>query len=759
MLKSICICTLLLMIRFAIAQPIVGKVNTVATIYIHELNKTISTDTTGHFNIGDIPAGFYTIQVSSLGFKNTLFNINYPFNASKHKNRDDVTITHNVEVISILVTLQKSEIEMNEVVISGTKNSLQQSSTINIDIANNNELFEHGQLTIMEVLASKPGVSLISTGPGIARPVIRGLSGNRIATIIDGVKLENQQWDMEHTLGLNQYGIDRIEIIKGPASFLYGSDAMGGVLNFVDEKPAAVNTMKGEVGAGFNSNTFGTTTHFGLKGAKEHTNWSLFAGLNNSSDYYDANFNRVANSRFREVFGKATFGLNGKRSVTLFSYQLNFGYYGIVEPFEKKSSDGEDHPMEFETPYHTLMHQTALIKNSIFFRKTILTSTVSFQNDQRKELEAGDMETNPFLGFNLNVYSGEVKAQHTFNEHIELTAGAQGTFQQNTNSGYSILIPNYTQTDIGIFALNKYRLAKNKLNIDIGIRYDQRSINSETSGIKDSANYMPSLSKNFEHTSASFGINYLLTNNLSVYSNIGSGFRAPNMAELTSNGIRLETQRYEVGNTSFKKETNLQGEIGAHFWSDNINFEVSTFYNHVTNFIYIQKRGDSLLTMPVYEFKQADAWIFGGEAGIEIHPENAKYFDWKTSYSQMEAHLSDGAYLPFMPQNKLNNELTLKGKILSKVDHTFLKVGYNYVFAQNKIGINEIETPAYHIVNLSFGGEIKLLKQKFNIALGVNNLLNQLYYDHLSRLRIYGVYNIGLNAFINIKVPLAFKTK
>ncbi|MEI6594320.1 MAG: TonB-dependent receptor [Bacteroidota bacterium] len=762
MRKFLCFSILLLSIHFAKAQyQINGLVkNSNAIIYLSEANKTAITDSSGIFRFNNISEGFYSIEIKSIGYKTLFIELAIPFDESKHKKVDGISINQNEKTISIDIQLEKSQIEMKEIVVSGTRNSLQNNSTINIDVANMNELFELGQITVMEVLATKPGVSLISTGPGIARPVIRGLTGNRIATIINGIKLENQQWDMEHTLGLNQYGIDRIEIIKGPATFLYGSDAMGGVLNFIDEKPAAINTIIGDITAGFNSNTFGTTTAIGVKGAKEHSNWSLRAGLNNSSDYYNANFDRVANSRFREVFGKATYSLNYKRSVTLFSYQLNFGYYGIVEPFEKKSAtETEDHPMEFETPYHTLIHQTALVKNTLLFGKTNLISTVSFQNDQRMELEPGNTETNPFLGINLNVISGDVKADHNFNKHIELVGGAQISYQQNTNNGYSRLIPNYSQSDIGIYALNKYRLAKNKLNIDIGARYDKRDINSETSGIKDSADYMQALSKNYENMSTSFGVNYLLSNNISIYGNVGSGFRAPNMAELTSNGKRLETQRYEVGNNTFLKETNLQGEIGLHSEFNDFSIEGSAFYNHINNFIYTQRRGDTLSAMPVYEFKQADAWIFGGEAGIDIHPATLKWLDLRSTYSQLEGHLNDGTYLPFMPQNKLNNEIVLRGKVFTKINNSFMRVGYNYVFAQNNVAVNEFTTPAYNIVNLSFGGVVKMFKQKFIIAVGINNLLNELYYDHLSRLRPYGVYNIGMNAFINIKVPFNIKTK
>lgn len=747
------------------AQSISGKTNTPATIFINELNKVISTDSTGHFNINSIPKGFYTIQISSIGYQTMLTTFSFPFDELKHKKNESILITSQSENIFIDITLQKTQIEIKEVTISGTRNSLQNNSTMSMDVVEMNSMRERGQITVMEALANKPGIALVSTGIGIARPVIRGLTGNRIVTVINGVKLENQQWDIEHTLGLNQYGIDRVEIIKGPASFLYGSDAMGGVLNFIDEKPAPINSIIGDASASFNSNTFSSTTDVGLRGAKEHINWSFRAGLTNHSDYYKGNFtsdDRVANSRFREFLGKATLGLNYKKSVTLFSYQLNMGYYGIVEPFEKKDTTGkveEDHPMEFETPYHTLIHHTALAKNTLLLGSTKLISTLSYQNDQRKELESGNTENNPSLGFNLNVVSIDVKVDHNFNENVSLILGTQGTFQNNTNEGYSRLIPNYNQLDVSGYALNRYKLINQKLNIDIGARYDHRNINSSINGIKNSADYMPALTNSYENLSASFGLNYLLAKNLYFYGNVGTGYRAPNMAELTSNGIRLETQRYELGNISFTKETNLQGEIGIRADYNDISFEASSFYNHINNFIYTQRRGDTLREMPVYEFKQANAWIFGGEAKIDVHPMAINWLEITSAYSQLEGHLSDATYLPLMPQNKLNNEIILRKNVFAKVKNTFLRTSYVYVFAQNNLAVNEYKTPAYHLVNLSLGGDIKLFKQICMITIGANNLLNELYYDHLSRLRPYGVYNMGINGFVSIKVPFSIKTK
>jgi iron complex outermembrane recepter protein len=715
-----------------------------ATLFIGSLNLKTITDSSGHFVLRHIPSGNYLIEISSLGYQSQVISCEVTTSSSPIMQLDPIE-------------MHEEHFLINEIIVSGTQPALQKNTSLVTEVVKVAEMFERGQTSIMEALASKPGISIVTTGPGIARPVIRGLTTNRIATIMNGVKLENQQWDIEHTLGLNQYGIDRVEIIKGPASFLYGSDAMGGILNFIDESPAPLNRMVGEVSAGFNSNTFGSTSSLNLRGAQTHLNWGLTAGLNNSSDYYNADFERIANSRYREFLGKATLGLNSKKSTTLFSYQLNTGYYGIVEPFESDSAgvEEEDHPMEFEEPYHKLTHQTALVKNTLLLGRNKLTSNLSYQNDLRKELEPGDSETDPFLGFNLNIVSLDVKLNHAFTENNNFIVGMQGSYQSNQNKGYSILIPDYQQQDFSAYAVNTYSLIKQNLKIDIGLRYDQRNIESETSGIKDSVDFLPTITKKYSNLSSSLGLNFSVSKNSTLYLNVGTGYRAPNMAELTSNGIRLESQVYELGKSSFSKETNVQTDIGLIVSGKQMGIELSGFYNKLNDFIYTKRRGDSIQHYAVYEFNQSDAWIYGGEAKIGVYPKGYKWLNITSSLALLQGHLAGGGFLPMMPPYKINNEITIQHHLTPRLHKGYIRLGIISSAAQNRVAVNELKTPAYTLLNLNFGGEIIVMKQTIIIALGLNNLLNQHYYDHLSRLRQYNVNNMGINAFINIKIPIS----
>jgi len=719
-------------------------------IFIIELNKSSETNNDGAFVLNDIPKGNYKLSVKKEGYNTLLLDYN----------TDEISAPFQISML-------KTSIEMKEVLVSGSRSSLPEKSTIKMDVVDMNTFRQNGNLTVMDALNNVAGVSVISTGPGIARPVIRGLTGNRIATIINNVKLENQQWDMEHTLGINQYGISRIEVIKGPASFLYGSDAMGGVLNFVDEAPAPVNRMVADVTAGFYANTFGSISEVGIKQTKDHSFWGFRVGLNNHSDYYDANDKRVANSRFREITAKTFLGFNYKKSLTLFSYQMNIGYYGIVEPFEDANGkkEEEDHPMEFEKPYHTLQHHIFSAKNTLFLGKSKIISTLSYQYDGRNELEPVDNDDKPFLGFNLHTGNADVKWVHQFNKSVSLTTGLQGGATINTNDGYARLIPNYTQTDMAAYVLNQYSLFNKKLNIDLGLRYDLRNVQSELYGTKDSADYMAAINKNFDNLSSSIGANFEVGKNVFLFANVGMGYRAPNLAELTSNGVRLETQRYEIGNSMFVKETNVAQEFGANYAGSNWGFSASVFSNVISNFIYIVNRGDSLVAkqdgaykkMPVFQFKQKDATFVGFEAKLEIHPVKINWLNFTTTYSNTSAELSGGQVVPQIPPYKINNEITIKRNVFKPINESYLRVAYNYVWSQDRVFTNEMTTPAYNIINLSVGGNVMLLKQKYMLVLGANNLLNTSYYDHLSRLRQYGLQGMGINIFFTVKVPLQIK--
>lgn len=706
------------------------------SVFIPELNILTLTDANGNFNLLAINQSSLTLEVNKKNYNPLLIDLqSYILNKSNNE-------------VAIEIIIERSVIEMKEVLLLGKTES--KKETMSHDAIKMDDVVKNGNLNISDALAQIPGVTASTYSTGIMRPVIRGLSGNRILTVVNGTRIENQQWDPEHSFGLTQYGIGQVEVLKGPSSFLYGSDAMGGVIRFMDEKPAAINTISADVSTGFMSNTFGTNSGFAIKGAKQKISWGLAAGINNHSDYYNANFDRVANSRFREITTKLNVDFHHKKSLTQLLYLLNIGYYGIVEPFEKDSAGGEeeDHPMEFETPYHTMMHHLLTAKHTAFFKQAKLVATLSYQNDNRKELEKNDTEEKSYLGLNLHNVFTDLKYEHNFSKTSTFTIGASGSLTNNSNEGYGRIIPNYTQTDFGIYALNQNKFFHNKLHLDIGLRYDQRQLKTDGFTTTDT---VLAIEKTFDNLSGSVGVNIELHKNLILFANLGNGFRAPNAAELTSNGVRMETQRFERGNANFTKETNVMSELGLSWGNKNLNLSATVYSNAISGYIYITPTKDSAQGKQIFAYQQTDVNINGMELKAVIHPKKLSWFEFQTTASILQGTQTNGQALAQMPPYRLNHTLLLRKKEFYNFKNAFIKIGVINVLAQNNVAINELTTPAYNLVNINFGGDITIYKQNIQVTVGANNLLNTAYFDHLSAQRRYGVYNMGINAFVALK--------
>jgi len=704
-------------------------------VYLVELNLMKTTNVKGEFSFNNITKNNLIIEISKKNYASVFID----------KKQLDI---NNPNDNTLEIQLERSPIEIKEVLLLGKNEARKEPishETIKLD-----EMLKNGNLNVSDALAQIPGVTVSTYSTGIMRPLIRGLSGNRILTVLEGTRIENQQWDAEHSFGLTQYGIGQVEVLKGPASFLYGSDAMGGVLRFVDEKPAAFNTLSANLSTGFMSNTFGTNSGISIKGAKEKISWAFTAGINNHSDYYNANFDRVANSRFREITTKTNVDFHHKKSLTQLLYLFNLGYYGIVEPFEKDSAGGEqeDHPMEFETPYHTMMHQLLSLKHTAFFNHSKLIATLSYQNDNRKELEKNDTEENSYLGLNLNNVFADTKYEHNLNKNIALTVGATGSLTNNANLGYGRIIPDYNQTDAGVYLLNQNKFFSNKVHLDIGIRYDQRNIKSDAFMLADTVS---ALEKTFNNLSGSIGTNIELHKNTFLFANIGNGFRAPNTAELTSNGVRMETQRFERGNANFTKETNVMSELGLSWGNKNLDISATVFSNSIAGYIYIVPTNDSAHTKQIYQYKQADANINGMEFKAVVHPKNINWIEIQTAASILQGTQTNEQSLAQMPPYRLNHAVLFHKKDFYNFKNAFVKIGVINVLSQNKVETNELSTPAYNLINLNLGGDLLVYKQNIQLTIGANNLLNTAYYDHLSAQRKYGIYNMGINAYIAIK--------
>ena len=296
------------------------------TVFIPELKIGTYSDDHGKYSLNRLPNGSYTIEFSYIGFKTFIQKIN----PEKQK--------------SILnVVLKQSPIEADEIVVTAPYATLPSETPYEISSISVDEMQFSGVTTLTEAMTSVPGISQLSSGEGITKPVIRGLHGNRILTVIEGFRFDNQQWQDEHGLGLSGQGLRNVEILKGPASVIYGGDAMSGVLNLVDEKPAPIGSSISDYNIKLDANTLGLNTDVGLKGSTETYYWKVRLGGDTHADYLDGNDERVPNTRFNGLNFKSNFGVIRKNFVSNLNYHFSYYQFGIVEQNEaEKKVDKEE---------------------------------------------------------------------------------------------------------------------------------------------------------------------------------------------------------------------------------------------------------------------------------------------------------------------------------------------------------------------------------------------------------------------------------
>ena len=695
-----------------------------AIISLPEIHKETNTDKEGKFILTNLPQGNFKLIVSFVGYETQSKTI-------------DLSGTEQ----NLIFVLVEAVTHMDEVIVSNVFKRLQSQNVMKVEQENIKSLQQKGASTLIDGLATIPGVSQVSTGTSIGKPVIRGMSGNRVLVYSQGVRLENQQFGEEHGLGLNDSGVESVEVIKGPASLLYGSDALGGVLYFNPEKFANPNDFKVNFGQRLFSNTLGSNTTLGLKTSTDRWKFLVRGNYNTNSDYEIPNGDRVTNTRYNEKDLKAGIGYNNSSFSTVFRYNFNQLDLGIPEEgiAEQSNSKKTMFPSQGVDSHILSLH------NNVFFKNSKLDIDLGYIYNDRKEFEDS---YSPILHMKLKTLNYTVNYHLPKKGKFETIIGVQGMNQTNANSGEELLIPDATTNDFGIYTTSIYQWNKNILQG--GIRYDNRKVTSENHGVIGEEGYFEAIDKSFDSFNASLGYKTNFDENLAMRLNVASGFRAPNLAELTSNGVHEGSNRYEIGNSELKNEQNIQVDLNLEYKSTHFEWFVNGFYNHVNNYIYISPNGTQIDGYDVYHYVQNNAKLYGGEVGLHFHPHPVDWLHFTSSFETVTGKKDNGDNLPLIPANKWNNTFTAEFKKGNWLKDGFATVNVVYTFDQNNFSEFETKTNDYTLVNLAFGGEITINKSKFNLNLNANNLLNKTYVSHLSRLKTDGIPNIGRNIILGV---------
>ena len=754
------------------------------TVSIPDLRIGTSTNSKGQYTLNHVSKGVYLVTFTFVGY--TTYTEKVDFSKTGDLN----------------VQLKASTIETSEVVITGVSRATEiKRDPVPMAAVNKTYIDQHSASgNVIDEIANLPGVSAVTTGPNISKPFIHGLGYNRVVTLEDGIRQEGQQWGDEHGIEVDQNSIDRVEVIKGPASLSYGSDAIGGVVNLLTPPPVPDGKILGDVQGTYGTNNGLINGSFRLQGNNNGLVWGTVISDKEAKDYQNQHDGRVYATNFKEKDARAMIGLNKSWG---YSY-LNASIFddeqaipdgsrdSLTRQFTKQITDADTYrpivPASDLNSYalpalhqHVQLYRIYDNSNFIIGNGNLIVN-LGYQYSHRREFTHPEDADIPGLNLQLTTYTYDVKYNFNIAKTYETTIGVNGMYQNNT-LGYStdFPIPEYHQFDIGPFFVVKKSFGK--LDISGGARYDTRSFTGKAAYIDTTKQYFPTLytganptttpnvtqqfsalNKTFSGVSGSLGATYNFSDKFLLKGNIARGFRAPSIAELSANGPDPGSQIYHVGNSSFKPEFSVQEDIGAFLTLPNVSASVELFNNDIQNYIFqeqlldangnperVDADGQSDPNGPYSKFKyvQSKARINGGEVSLDIHPVSRLHFENELSLTYGQ-NLGTGGkvpdslkYLPFIPPLHTHSELRgTYNKGFGNFKQLYAFVGFDHYDAQNRFFAaygSETYTAGYNLLSAGIGGNLNNAAGKTVVKLFIEgtNLANVNYQSNMSRLKYF----------------------
>jgi len=657
-----------------------------------------------------------------------------------------------------IIELNQTHIEIEEMVVSAARGVLQKDNAMYIETRKISELNAIPD-RMAGLLSSIPGVYQSSGGSGVSKPVIRGMQGTRVVTSWNGLRIENQQWGGDHGMAIGTLGIGSVEVMKGPASLIYGADALGGVVYFSDKSFVREGSQRLEIESGGESATLGTISGLDYRVSFKNVRLSASGSYSNYADYQLPNGNYLENSRFNEGAGKFSLAWNKRKWLSQINYMYIKSRVGIPGEHEheeeEEEGEEEDHAAELEVseqlrstsfPAQTIENHLLSIKNKWLIKRHVVDLLLGQTINQLKELETSDeVAFNTLLSNSLYHLKWEYEIGGGFN----MVSGIQGGIQFNRNgeADDEPLIPDFNQLDNGVYSVFYWKRDRNeKWRVQAGLRYDIRALEAFESELAGT------FKRNYQNLNGSVGLVWGIGPFL-LRGNVSTGFRSPHVSELTAIGAHHGALRYEIGNPNLISERATQFDGIFEYSTDHLEFVFNPFFNYIQNFIYANPIDSMIDDLPVFQYDQlSGVYLYGADIGIHYHPHFAHWLHWESTYSHIVGEGKNGIDLPLMPQNRLATSLkfTLKNVLKGKFRFENLVVKHSAFFEQNRVSGDELPSNLYQLIDLGLNMKLKV-KHPLEFGFGVRNLLNEGYIDHLSRLKNIGVQQTGRNVYFRVK--------
>jgi iron complex outermembrane receptor protein len=804
-MKQLLLCLLLLpalaraqALRGHIVGP-AGQPVPYASVAVPLLHQGTTADAAGTFALPEIPAGAHSLEVSAVGYAPARLVVTLP--ASE----------------PLRIRLAKAEKALTEVVVTGVSRSTElRRSPVPIAALSKRELRISASTNIIDAaVRGIPGLSAVTTGPNISKPFIRGLGYNRVLTLYNGLRQEGQQWGDEHGIEVDTYGVDRVEVVKGPASLLYGSDAVAGVVNLLPALPSGPEgEVHGEAVAEYQSVNALLGVSAALNYQKNGLQTSFRASHRLARDYRNAVDGLVYNTGFRELTLTGMVGVQkrwGGLHLWLTAYdnhqEIPDGSRDSLsraftrQVFEADKDDVKSRPLVSDADLHSygqsalrqhIQHYRAFADGAIKLGQGELRLLLGVQQNHRQEFNHPTAPSQPGLDLRLTTTSYEARYLLPTWRGVELTVGANGMSQLNQHlNATDFPIPAYHLFDIGGFGVAKKTLGK--LELTGGLRYDTRVVrwddfhvatNSATGfGAAASAATpgadlpFPSFTTTYRGLSASLGGSYALGEHLVLRANMARGYRAPNIPEIGSNGLDPGAHIVYLGNRDFGPEFSLQEDVGVLWKSTGWEASAEVFHNYVNGFIYqarlFDAQGQPVEVVPgnaTYQYQQAAARLYGGELAFNLHPTALPWLSWRTGAALVigrndnpalhERVGAAGRYLPLIPAPQARTELRLSALTQpgARLAGSYLRLTLEGTAPQNRfyaVDGAETATAGYLLLGAGAGTTLrtKAGREAVQVFVQVDNIFDTAYQAHLNRLKYFEYYAASPTGRLGIYNP------
>jgi len=727
-----------------------------ATVFIKSLEKGTSTDPDGRFSISGLPSQKIHTRFSYVGYQTV-----------------DTTIDIKGDLY-VLIELEEERIQLENVYVIAGRDLLAESVR-SISILESEALDKNRGQTLGDMIKSLPGVSVLSTGPGVSKPVIRGLHSQRLVLMNHGLVQEGQQWGGEHAPEIDPFSPDRIEIVRGAAGVEYGVGAIGGVIRIDSREINKKKSLLGEVmlnGFSNNAQGSGSVRMEGGIGDSERLGWRSQLSYRNAADSRTPR-DVMRNSGFREL--SYSFNLNYEQD--LFEHDIYFSHFGTELGIFRGAHIGNVSDLErairlgrptvdfefgrsIENPRQEIDHNLFRYEGNYRIEEVgRLELQLGWQQNRRKEFDAHRRFSNdpsvldqPAFDLELTTLSSGLKFSHApvlngLTGSIGITGMRQGNVRQTSGT----LIPNFESYSTGLFIIENW--SNGVLTAEAGARFDKHwreVFLVENRTVRE---------QSFNYNNGTFvaGVTYQFASDWSLSGNIGTAWRPPGVNEQFSDGIHHGTAQFELGNEGLESERSFNTDITLRYVSDKTYFQFSVYNNSINDYIFLQPGNEPVLTIrgsfPFFSYQQTDAVIRGMDGTIEH-----QWFDrLKTTATVSFLRGWDrdaGTPLIFMPSDRLLLSAYLDLPQTGALKSNYLEIKGTLVREQTHFpkGVDFAPPPpGYRLLDLEAGTKVNLSGKQMNFGLALNNVLDATYRDYLSRFR-YFIDEPGRNLVLRAKL-------